>query len=153
MLTEEEKATNFETMRHIERVRNLLNKVIGELLERGEKHDQSKLESPEVEAFTAKTKELCKLTYGSPEYEAGKKEIDAAIQHHYARNRHHIEHHKNGLRDMNLIDVVELICDWKAASERHNDGNIKKSIEINARKYNIPPELVSLLENTLDYLE
>lgn len=41
-LTLEEQATNYATMRHIERVRNLLNVVVVELIKRGEKHDQSK---------------------------------------------------------------------------------------------------------------
>lgn len=30
---------------------------------------------------------------------------------------------------MNLIDIVEMFCDWKAASERQLDGNLLKSIE------------------------
>ena len=37
-LTLEEQATNYNTMRHIERVRNLLNAIVVELLERGEDH-------------------------------------------------------------------------------------------------------------------
>lgn len=45
-LSLEEKATNYDTFRHIERVRNLLNKVNLELSKRGELHDQTKLESP-----------------------------------------------------------------------------------------------------------
>lgn len=68
MLTLEQRATNNETFRHIERVRNLLNKCINELLSRGELHDQTKLESPEVEAFTEYTPRLATCTYGSDEY-------------------------------------------------------------------------------------
>lgn len=113
----EEQATNFITMRHIERVRNLLNVMVVELLRRGELHDQTKLETPEVEAFTAKTKELAATSYGSEAYEGNKADIAAALQHHYAHNRHHPEHFKNGVRDMNLLDLVEMFCDWKAASE------------------------------------
>jgi hypothetical protein len=41
----------FKTLRHIETVRNYLNLCIRELLERAERHDQSKLESPEMEMF------------------------------------------------------------------------------------------------------
>lgn len=35
MLTEAEKATNYDTFRHIERVRNLLNVCVFDLLSRG----------------------------------------------------------------------------------------------------------------------
>lgn len=152
-LTLEEQATNFETMRHIERVRNLLNVIITELINRGELHDQSKLESPEVEAFTSATEKLAATTYGSEEYFVNKKEIDSAIQHHYAKNRHHPEHFKNGIQDMNLLDLIEMFCDWKAASERHNDGNIRKSIEYNAKRFDMSPQLVKIFENTVEIIE
>lgn len=151
--TLEEKATNFDTMRHIERVRNLLNLVIIEMLQRQEEHDQSKLVSPEVEAFTAKTQDLAASTFGSSEYEKNKQDIDSAIQHHYAKNRHHPEHFKNGIRDMNLVDLIEMFCDWKASSERHNDGNLRKSIEHNAKRFNMSPDLVEIFENTIELVE
>lgn len=148
----EEQATNFVTMRHIERVRNLINRCVVELLRRGELHDQSKLEPPEVEAFTQYTASLAGLTFGSPEYEAAKQAMRPALTHHYAKNRHHPEHHKRGIRDMNLIDLVEMMCDWHAAASRHSDGNIRKSIEINATRFGIPVELAEIFENTVDLL-
>lgn len=147
-LTLEQKATNYDTFRHIERVRNLLGGFVMELLRRAAVHDQSKLETPEVELFTEYTPKLAGVTYGSPEYEAFRRAMGPALAHHYARNRHHPEHHKNGVDDMNLADLVEMFMDWKAASERHNDGNIKKSIEKNADRFGISPQLVKILENT-----
>ena len=151
-LTLEEKATNNDTFRHIERVRNLLNLCAIELLKRGELHDQTKLESPEVEAFTEYTPKLAECTYGSDEYKGFLEAIKPALNHHYANNRHHPEHHKNGVNDMNLLDIVEMLCDWKAASERHNDGNIRKSIEHNADRFGLSPKMVQVLENTADIL-
>ena len=147
-LTLEEKATNYETMRHIEQVRGLLAFFVVELLERGRQHDQSKLEPPEVQLCTELTPRLAKCTYGSAEYQGFLKDLKPALTHHYARNRHHPEYHKRGIRDMNLVDLVEMFCDWKAASTRHDDGNINKSIEINADRFGMGPELVNILENT-----
>lgn len=151
-LSEAEKACNYDTFRHIERVRNLLNVCVKDLIKRGELHDQTKLAPPEVELFTEYTPKLASCTYGSPEYQNFLKAIKPALDHHYAHNRHHPEHHKNGINDMNLLDIVEMLCDWKAASERHNDGNIRKSIEINANRFNMSPQLVKILENTADLL-
>ena len=148
----EEQATNFITMRHIERVRNLLNTCIRDLMDRQEKHDQSKLESPEVELFTEYTPKLKETTFGSEEYNQYKKEMSVALDHHYANNRHHPEHHKNGIDDMNLLDLVEMLADWKAASERHNDGNLKKSIEINGKRFEMSPQLIRIFENSIDLL-
>lgn len=152
MLTLEQKATNFDTMLHIERVRDLLNWCVTDLLLRGTRHDQSKLESPEVEAFTEFTSKLAASTYGSEEYEKFKLAMKPALDHHYANNRHHPEHFKNGVNDMNLFDIVEMLMDWKAASERHHNGNILKSIEVNAKRFGLDSQLVRILENTAAYL-
>lgn len=152
MLTLEQKATNYDTMRHIERVRNLLNLMAVALLKRGELHDQSKLVPPEVEAFTEHTHTLATTTYGSVEYDAAKKAMAPALEHHYANNRHHPEHFKDGVEEMNLIDLVEMFVDWKAASERHNDGNIRKSIEKNASRFHMSAQLVRIFENTVELL-
>ncbi len=54
---------------------------------------------------------------------------------------------------MNLIDLVEMLCDWKAASMRHHDGNIRRSIEINGDRFGLSPQLVRILENTADLLD
>lgn len=151
-ITKEQAATNHETWKHIHRISVLLHKVANELLLRSESHDQSKLCDPEVQTFTECTKKLATCTYGSDEYNGFLKEMAPALEHHYANNRHHPEHFKNGINDMNIIDIVEMICDWKAASERHNDGNIRKSIEINANRFGLSPQLVKILENTSDLL-
>lgn len=151
-LTQEERACNYETFRHIERVRNLLNKCILNLLHRGERHDQTKLSSPEVELFTEYTSKLANVTYGSEEYKGFLIAIRPALEHHYANNSHHPEFWKNGIKDMDLLDLLEMICDWKAASERHNDGNIRKSIEINGKRFNMSQDLIQIFENTADIL-
>lgn len=149
-LTLEEQATNFHTFRHIEKVRNYLSKMACKLLKRGELHDQSKLEAPEVDLFTKMTPVLKELTYGSLEYEESRAKLGPALEHHYAKNRHHPEHWKNGIEDMNLLDLLEMLCDWKASSERHHDGNIRKSIEINGKRFEMSPQLIKIFENSVD---
>jgi len=152
-LTLQEQACNYLTMLHIARVRDLLNVMVMDLLRRGSLHDLSKMMPPEVAAFTKMTPELSGLTYGTPEYDASKVMLGDALQHHYAKNRHHPEHFKRGIRDMNLLDILEMFCDWKAASERHADGNIRKSIQNNASRFQMPPELVEIFENTVELVE
>lgn len=147
-LSLEEKATNCETMKHIRLVGRLLHLVATELLRRADVHDQSKLERPEVEMFTKFTAKLATSAYGSEEYNNFRKSMGPALAHHYANNDHHPEHFKGGIDDMNLVQLVEMLCDWKASSTRHNDGNIRKSIEINADRFGMSPQLVRILENT-----
>lgn len=143
----------FKTMRHIETVRNYLNAIIKELLNRQELHDQTKLQSPEVELFDVYTSKLKGVTYNSEEYHKYMKELEVAIKHHHAHNRHHPEHFPNGIKDMNLVDLIEMLCDWKSSSMRHNDGNILKSIESNQKRFGYSDELKEIFKNTIDWLE
>lgn len=76
-----------------------------------------------------------------------------ALDHHYATYRHHPEHFQNGINDMNLIDIVEMLADWKAASERQKDGNLLLSIEKNAKRFNIDDQLKQILINTAKTLD
>jgi hypothetical protein len=138
-----------ETIKHIHKVRALLHHMMMELDNRARLHDLSKLESPEKEIFGEFTPELAKTEYGSDEYKELLDKVKPAIEHHYSKNRHHPEFHKNGINDMNLIDLVEMLCDWRAATERNLNGNIRKSIEHNATRYNMSPQLVKIFENTV----
>lgn len=142
----------FKTLRHIETVRNHLNACVRELLARAEQHDQSKLQSPEREMFDEYTPLLRASTYGSEEYKGFLKGMSTALAHHYANNPHHPEFHRGGVRDMTLIDVLEMLCDWKSSTLRHADGDIFKSIEINQERFGYPDELKRLLVNTAEWL-
>lgn len=143
----------FKTLRHIEAVRNHIGVCIVELLDRAAKHDQSKLEAIERTIFDEYTPILRGMTYGSPEYNECLAAIKPALDHHYAHNRHHPEHHKHGIKDMTLIDLLEMICDWRSSSMRHNDGNILKSIEINQDRFKYSDDLRIILENTAKWLD
>lgn len=138
-----------ETYKHVKKVQKNLNLFIKDLIHRGENHDTSKFEEPELTIFAENTEKLAKTVYGSEEYKQLLVEVKPAIEHHYAKNRHHPEHWPNGIEDMTLIDLVEMLADWKAATERNKDGNIRKSIEINAAKYKMSPQLRTIFENTV----
>lgn len=140
-------------MRHIETVRNYLGHVAKEFIERSIAHDQSKLESPEAEIFDIYTSKLRGCTYGSDEYKTYLKEMQVALDHHYKKNSHHPEHYPNGINGMNLFDLVEMLCDWKAATLRHADGDIYKSLEINSERFEISPQLLEILHNTVELFE
>lgn len=142
--------TMVETYKHKQNVSKLIHEVVNELLIRSEEHDNSKLESPEVDIFTEYTPKLAKSTYGSDEYKQFLKEMKLALDHHYANNRHHPERFANGINDMNLVDLIEMLCDWKAATMRHNDGDILKSVKINQKRFGYSDELKQIFINTIE---
>ena len=60
---------------------------------------------------------------------------------------HEMEPHV-GVEGMTLIDLMEMLCDWKAASERHADGDVLKSIGMNQKRFNVSPQLQAILLNS-----
>lgn len=142
-----------ETLKHIKRVNELLIMVSKNLLQRAADHDLSKLQEPEKSTFDKITPLLRGTTYGSDEYKRIMNENREAINHHQISNTHHPEYYENGIDGMDLLDIVEMFCDWKAASERHADGNIYRSIEIQEKRFNINPQLSNIFRNTADCLK
>jgi hypothetical protein len=142
-----------DTYAHIQAVQGFLGRMVRRLTIRSEVHDRSKLATPEVEVFDEYTGRLAGTTYGSDEYRACLAAMKPALDHHYAANRHHPEHFPDGIRGMTLLDLVEMLCDWKAATMRHHDGDIRRSIEINQKRFGYSDELKQILLNTLSEIE
>ncbi len=141
-----------DTEAHIEKVRDLLDLFIEQIFSRGIHHDKSKLESPEKEMYDEYTPKLSATTYGSDEYKQYLQEMGIALKHHYQVNSHHPEHFEFGIHGMSLLDLIEMFCDWKAASMRHSYGNMEKSLEINRNRFNMEDQLYNIFVNTLHEL-
>lgn len=137
---------------HKKRLFELMSEAVCELLRRAAVHDNSKLVTPEKELFDEFTNNLKTTTYGSPEYHEMLEKLKPALQHHYDNNTHHPEHYENGVNDFDLFDLFEMFFDWKAATERHNDGDIRKSIEHNKDRFGINEQLCKIFKNTADRL-
>ncbi len=137
-----------DTQEHIAQVQEIMLGVAQELIDRAWKHDRSKMREPEIDAFTEYTPKLRDTTYGSDEYKSHLAGLGEALKHHYSENRHHPEHHKAGIRDMDLVDLVEMFCDWKAATMRHADGDLERSIKINKERFGYSDDLEAILLNS-----
>lgn len=138
-----------DTLRHIQKVQARVLEVQHELTRRSLVHDASKLKEPEKSGYDVLTFKLATLVYGSDEYRAALREAQPTIDHHYAANTHHPEHWPNGIAGMSLLDVIEMLCDWKAASERTKQGSIAQSLAHNKERFGIDDQLASILENTV----
>jgi len=141
-----------DTRLHINRVRELLGQVRSDLDRRGLIHDDTKLRPPEKAIFDEFTPKLRGATYGSDEYKGFLKAMKPALDHHYAVSRHHPEHFEAGVASMNLVDLIEMLADWRAASERHANGNLYRSIQINADRFGMSGWLKDCLLHTAEDL-
>jgi len=137
-----------DTLAHIHRVGDFLRAMAADLERRAEYHDRSKMYEPEKSAYDRAVPEMRKHRYGSPESKAAIAELGPALEHHFAHNSHHPEHYPEGVAGMDLLDVVEMLCDWRAAAERPpGDGTVL--LDVSQKRFGLEPQLVAILANTL----
>jgi hypothetical protein len=141
-----------DTLEHISKVQVRIAEIQANLDERAALHDRSKLKEPEKSGFDVLTFKLANLIYGTEDYKVALEEGKPTIAHHYAHNTHHPEHYPNGIAGMSLLDVIEMLADWKAASERTKQGSIAASLVHNKERFGISDQLASILENTVKEL-
>lgn len=136
---------------HIDAVSSKMKKIADELVVRGPYHDSSKYYEPESTIYSRVSPKLKKTTYGSTEYnKIVDTELRPGLDHHYKSNRHHPEHFDNGVSDMDLVDIIEMVCDWKSANERDDTGDWDKALDHNLAKHVKSDELRSIIKNTVD---
>lgn len=141
-----------DTEEHISKVIARINEMTYHLVARAGRHDASKLREPEKSGFDVLSAQLSTLEYGTDAYRAALEEGRPTIAHHYAHNDHHPEHHENGIAGMSLLSIMEMLADWKAASERTKQGSIAASLVHNRERFGIDAQLYAVLVNTVKEL-
>ena len=142
-------STKVVIFEHRDRLVKYLSRFIRNLAERIAVHDDSKLSAEELEPYAIAIEEFGKHKFGSEGYDEIRMRLGPALEHHYANNRHHPEHFENGINDMNLVDILEMLCDWKSATQnRGGNGDLIASIQTLAEKYKISPQMAHIMLNT-----
>lgn len=113
-------------------------------------HDRSKLMEPEKHEFDIWTPRLQEAKLGTTMYDYFLQQLNGALQHHYLVNEHHPEHYPNGIHGMNIIRISEMLSDWTATADRHEDGNIYDSIEILSNRFKYGKDMIKVLSNTCE---
>lgn len=141
-----------EIIRHITRVKNYLGSFGHELQQRATRHDLSKFEFDEFYGFANLKSRLRsqKVKYDSDEYLT--ELSDSPIVSHFSRNSHHPEHHENGVNDMNLFDIIEMVIDWKAANESYRDLPFDEMVQVNIKRFGLSSEQAYLVRRIAEVL-
>ena len=136
-----------DVKQHVSRVKAHIDNFIYLLNGRAANHDKSKLEDPVEKAmFDYWTPELRTRVFGSDEYKSALDGMGEGVRLHYKANRHHPEHYENGVNDMTLIDVMEMLADWMAAAERAG-----KPVDLDhaAERFGLSVQVVKIMANQL----
>lgn len=135
-------------IRHKEAVRKRLNWLAENLKHRAEIHDNSKLQVPEILWLIQMDREP-KYTYGTPEYFEKMNRWQKFFDHHYKENRHHPNHFPNGISDFTLADLCEFVIDITSYYDQLHPENAIQTVEAQANRFELDPQLVQILKNTL----
>lgn len=137
-----------DILKHKEKVRRRLLFLSNELRKRADEHDNSKLRNPEIEYLIEMDKEP-KYPYNSPEYFDKMKRWQKFFDHHYANNRHHPDHFKNGILDMTLTDICEYLVDIISYYDEMHIHDAVDTIEKQQNRFGLDGQLSQILINTL----
>lgn len=138
---------------HTLHVRRNLLAVRQDLERRAEEHDASKLHDDEFDGFARINATAREFPYGSPEYRASLDAERPTINRHNARNSHHPEHHDQ-VTDMGWLDIIEMVCDWRAAWEAYGkQGTWRHGMQIQRGRFAFADEQWWLVEQVAAYLE
>ncbi len=141
-----------DTIHHFRLVQHYINTIVEHLLLRSELHDTSKLQEPELSGYAGLAEAVNGLKYGTEEHRAAFAPFKEVIAHHYAVNDHHPEYFGGDVSQMNLLQLAEMLCDWKAASRR-SDPSVLPSLGESLKRFNIEPQLASIIQNTVSTLD
>ena len=95
-----------------------------QLARRCARHDDSKLEFDEMQAFLQLPNEGENMKNANTPLSDG---VTKLIQKHWAHNKHHPEFFKD-YHEMTEIDIMEMVCDWHARSKQYNT-NFKEFVK------------------------
>jgi len=148
-----------DTTVHKLHVARFMSSIAGRLLWRAVVHDLSKYGKTEREIYARVTPLFKEHPYGSEGYKDVVAQLGPALEHHYAANRHHPEHFSvrkdtadTGMGHMNVIDAVEMLCDWKAASMRRKNVDFLEQLKEQRKdrdcEYRSIADLRKVLERT-----
>jgi hypothetical protein len=127
--------------------RGLFNLASG-LMWRALTHDLSKFGAAEASTFSDHIPMLAVTPYGSRRYREILKKMKKALDAHYQSNRHHPEHWKYGIHEMDAVDLCEMLCDWAAASRNSPGGDLLKSVEHNQERFHTGSVMADVFRNT-----
>jgi uncharacterized protein DUF5662 len=140
-----------DTREHIQKVRDRLKQVREHLWLRGTRHDASKLEEPEKSGYDHWKPILKALPEDSPEMVEAREAMGAVLEHHIKANAgHHPSGNPNGIRDMSLLGLIEMLADWRAAADEKPPHILL--LEFNIARFGIDAQLAAILENTVKEL-
>ena len=138
-------------IRHQKHVEANMGQLASELVRRAHVHDQSKLSPSELEGFIEIHQIAREHPIGTPEYEVAMRTA-TCIKEHFSNNSHHPEHHAT-TADMGWLDIIEMVLDWKAASDTYGHKSVHDVLDYQQKRHGFSPEQWWLIIQIANWIE
>lgn len=138
--------------RHIRTVQRFFTVITNKLNQRSMQHDLSKLNKDEFTGFVEVNQIARTHPYPSPEYTKSLKN-NKTIELHFSRNSHHPEFYPNGIEDMSFCDILEMVIDWKAASETYGNTDMETVLLTQQERFDLKEKHIWLIRLILEELK
>lgn len=142
-----------DTRKHQQLVAKIMLNAVRMITDRAVNHDASKLYDSERRWYVNPVYRLNteKVPYGSDYYKELTEQMGPGWEHHQSVNDHHVSE-VNQLKTMSLISLLEMCCDWIAASRRQgNDPALP--LDSLVEKSGMGKDLQEIIKNTLVILD
>ena len=140
---------------HRAQVRLNLHALMQEIERRALGHDLSKLSTKELNGFIRINRTAREHPYGSEEYRASmdaEKGEGGCITLHFSKNSHHPEFHESNA-SMGFLDIIEMVMDWKAASDTYGNMTLRGSLPHHRERFNFSDEQWWLIGSVVDWID
>lgn len=151
-----------DTRKHQQWVAERMIACAKRIIEKGMTHDASKFSDIEKSKYIDPIYELNlkDVPYGSDEYKRLTAQMGEGLEHHTNINDHHPEFFipfsvqtlNDPIRAMDLFALMEMLCDWIAASKRKGNS-AGLPFDNFEKKYQVNSQLMAILRNTLGIIE
>lgn len=133
-----------------------MNRIAKEITMRGPRHDSSKRSGVERATFMKYHLKPVDIWGISNKSHPHPDDLQAAIVIHAKNNDYRPEHHPNGMRDMNICQLTEMICDIATSAkelgildENRRTTCIKSMLR---DRYDVEEPLSSIITNSVNKL-
>ncbi|MGL5020497.1 MAG: DUF5662 family protein, partial [Mycoplasmatales bacterium] len=135
-------------------VREDLNKVILDLINRSQTHDEDKIFNDiQNEAYEKHFATLKSIPYATKEYYKYEQENFYEAHQSHAQNDHHFYSHRNTHTEPDIIDLLEAIIDINASNKQYSSGSIDHTMNTLKKKGILDISLEEFILNTLKNLK
>lgn len=128
-----------------EQLQKMLGQALGHHYEHNRHHPEhfkNQEPSDKIKALIYVAEYMATNNNSRPDFDYGLKDLIDFLDNRQSE-------HQSSINNMNLFDILEMLIDWVAATQRHSDGDIYKSLEINRDRFSIAPQLLKVMENTV----